>query len=130
METVDALDLACNYGPLRLEDIQHNLLILNINRTFNINSSQHPTVYESTRKSWRINIHRAKRVDYVLSEYRGVIRAIYKPQEWECVSETGRWQFVGEEVTDKEIIERYLGKVTPPKKHGAANPIRYFGPQK
>jgi hypothetical protein len=62
---------------LDLNTIKHNLLIININKTYKTSDS----VYEATRKWWVINEEKANKVDYVLSEYKGVIRAIFKPSK-------------------------------------------------
>src|SRR5699024_1952149 len=84
--------------PLDVNSVEHNLLLININRNFN---SGIP-LYEATRKYWRLNMNRVKKVDFVLSEYRGIVRAIFKPEKWYVDEERERKYFEGSEVKDQE----------------------------
>jgi hypothetical protein len=86
----------------------------------------HPDIYEATRKSWVVSKDRLKEIDFVFSEYRGIIRAIFKPTKWLPVGK--RWMFEGEAVKDQSILDLYLNKYVPEKKKGMANPIKYFYP--
>ena len=124
IKTVEDLEILYACKPLNPEDIKHDILTININKTYNIKSDFHPNIYESTRKSWKINESRLSQIEYVLSEYRGVVRAIFRPIKWLRVND--RWMFEGEEVQDNEIREIYLNKSVPKKERGAANPIKYF----
>ena len=127
IKTVEEVELLYACRPLLEENIAHNIMTINVNKTYNIKSDYHPDIYEATRKSWKLNGHRAKQTEYVLSEYRGVIRAIFRPVKW--IKDGDRWIFEGEEVTDKAITDLYLHKSVPPKRKGAAYPIRYFSKQ-
>ncbi|MDH8701649.1 hypothetical protein M2138_000998 [Dysgonomonadaceae bacterium PH5-43] len=124
IKTVEELEILYACKPLNVEDVQHNLITININKTYKLKSDYHPNIYEATRKSWKINEKRLQQIEYVLSEYRGIVRAIFKPEKW--IKEGDRWMFEGVEVTDKEIIDLYLNKSLPEKKKGEANPIKYF----
>jgi uncharacterized protein len=124
IKTVQELEQLYASTPLKEEDVQHNIMTININKTYNIKSDFHPDIYESTRKSWVLSERRIKEVDFVMSEYRGIIRAIFKPTKW--LKSGNRWMFEGIEVTDKTITDLYLNKAVPAKKKGMANPIRYF----
>lgn len=127
IKTVQELEVLYACEPLQIEDIRHNLMTININKTYNIKNDYHPNIYEATRKSWKISERRLKEVDYVISEYRGIARAVFKPTKWE--REGNRWMFEGIEVTDNEITDLYLNKALPEKKRGEANPIKYFTKQ-
>ena len=122
IKTVHEIEALYAAEPLDENDITHKIMIININRTYR------PGVdpYEATRKYWRINIIKAKQVEYVLSEFRGIIRAIYKPIEWIKHNESNRYYFKGEEVDSIEITQKYLNKAYKGKQRGAANPIRYL----
>ena len=87
----------------------------------------HPNIYEATRKSWVVSEHRIKEIDFVFSEYRGIVRAIFKPTKWIQTKEK-RWMFEGEEVKEQKIVDLYLNKYVPEKRKGMANPIKYFYP--
>jgi hypothetical protein len=127
IKTVDELEQFYNCEELELNKIKHNLLAININRTFKIKDKEllarHPNIYEATRKSWAVDINRAKQVDYVLSEYKGIVRAIFKPTKWE--KDGKRWMFEGEKITDEEILGLYLHKDIS-KYKGTGQVIRYF----
>jgi len=128
IKSAQELEVLYACKPLLEEDIQHSIMTININTTYKINSVRHPNIYESTRKSWVLSEQRIKSVDFVMSEYRGIIRAVFKPTKW--IREGRRFMFEGYEVTDKDITDLYLNKSVPPKKPGMANPIRYFNKQK
>ncbi|MDH6355092.1 hypothetical protein M2132_001429 [Dysgonomonas sp. PH5-45] len=124
IKTVEELEQLYACEPLNIENIQHNLITININKTYNIKNDYHPNIYEATRKSWKINERRLPQIEYVLSEFRGIVRAIFKPTKW--LKNGDRWMFEGIEITDKEITDLYLNKSLPEKKKGEANPIKYF----
>lgn len=111
---------------LDLNTIKHNLLIININKTYKTSDS----VYEATRKWWVINEEKANKVDYVLSEYKGVIRAIFKPSKsWiRSPFHKNRRGFEWDEVLDKNICDLYLNKWYK-RDRWAAMPIRYLYPE-
>ncbi len=126
IKTAEELEALYNGGELATTDIVDRIMTININGTYGLNNEQRPNIYEATRKYWKLSPSRAKLVQYVLSEYRGVVRAIFVPQEW---SKSGsRWMFEGYEITaenNPEIYNRYINKSVP-KVKGMANPIRYF----
>jgi hypothetical protein len=124
IKTVDELEVLYACEPLELKDIKHNLVTININKTYNIKNDYHPNIYESTRKSWKMSEARLDQIEYVLSEYRSVVRAVFKPVKW--LKNGNRWMFEGEEVLDREIRDLYLNKTVPEKRKGEANPIKYF----
>jgi len=129
IKTVEELEILYNCAELSPADIHHRILSININRTYNLKNDLHPNIYEATRKSWKLNAHRLKTIDYVFSEYKGIVRAIFQPSRWERTSDN-RWYFEGIEVTDEAIVARYLHKKMPPRKIGNRMPSRYFNPLK
>lgn len=135
IKTVEECEILYNCKELDCKDIKHNILVININKTYNIGKKKsrnpiydRPDIYEATRGWWVLNIDRAKNIDYVLAEYKGIIRAIFEPQKWlQNIENRGktRWGFEGYEVRDKEVLNIYMNKEVP-KIKGMANPIRYF----
>lgn len=116
-----------------LVERQHKLLCVNINNTYRTEKD----IYEATRKSWRINKAKANEADFVVSEYHGVIRAIFKVNKegWQLqhdgiTSDVGRakrrYFFEGKSVEDENILKLYLNKRLPEKKKGQQNPIWYL----
>ncbi len=124
------------YGIMKIKDIEqkynakeiqqkHKLLSININREFIPGGD----LYEATRKSWVLSIDRASKCEYVLAEYRGLVRAVFKVNEkgWQEMPDNSRRKyFEGEQVTDPEITKLYVNRRLPKKVGGQANPIWYF----
>jgi len=130
IKTVEELEMLYNCPPI---ERRHKLLCININRTY----SSETDIYEATRKSWCLDKRKADKADYVVSEYHGVIRAIFEVNEkgWQLQQEDitlnagkakRRYFFEGYPVEDTNILERYLNKHLPEKKRGQANPIWYL----
>lgn len=129
IKTAEELEALYNGGELEEHGITDRVLVININKTYNLRNELHPDIYEATRKSWKLSPNRARNVQYVLSEYRGVVRAIFVPEKWEHEKENDkRWMFEGYEVTeqnDPEIYHRYINKHVP-KAKGTQNPLHYY----
>ena len=136
IKTVNECEILYNCEVLKNEDIKHNILVINTNKTYDNKRKKksenpiydRPNIYEATRGWWVLDKNRAENSDFVLAEYKGVIRAIFKPIKWvQDIENRGvkRWGFEGSEVTVKEILDIYMNKEVP-KTRGMANPIRYF----
>ncbi len=96
-------------------------MIININKTYSTSES----IYEASRKYWKLDIRNAEKVDYVLAEYRGIIRAIFKPLKWLRYEKQKRVYFEGEKIADEYINTLYLNKSLDFKTKGTQNPLRY-----
>jgi len=85
-------------------------------------------MYEYTRGHWKAKKEKANECKYILTEFHGVSRAVWKTDSkgWQD-DEDGRIYFTGSAVTDPEVLARLKDKHLPDKAFGAANPIRYFG---
>ena len=108
--------------PLTSFDIKHNLLLININKTYKSERS----LYDATRKHWKLNRNKLDSIDYVCGEYRGIIRGVFKPERWLFNETEKRWYFEGYEVIEEEILNLYLNKEYTGKKKGTQNPVRYL----
>ena len=121
-----AKELDAQYGSTPLGDVHDNLVIININKTYKADIS----IYDATRKSWRLSKRRADQADYVLSEYQGVIRAVFKmdDKKWQPMptplGKRPRYFFTGYEVTDPAVLSMYINKQIV-KRHGDSYPIHY-----
>ena len=136
IKTVEECEILYNCKELETNEIKHNILVININKTFDIGKKKNknenpiyerPNIYEATRGWWKLDKNNAEKTDYVLAEYKGIVRAVFKPIQWLQDKNRGdkRWGFKGEIVTDSEVLDIYLNKEIP-KRKGTANPIRYF----
>ena len=78
--------------------------------------------YEATRGCWRISIPDIKKYPYVLSVTDGLVKEVYKVNEWHEKGE--RKEFSGV-VANKEIRELFVGKRIPDyyAKKGMASPV-------
>lgn len=109
---------------------KHKALLININ----ISASQ-TSLYEATRRAWKLSKSKAEEAEIVLATVKGLIVAAFVADEWlDATAENfpgyedipGRIGFVGREAPE-EIVKLYVGKRVPNKyrKRGAANPVRY-----
>lgn len=124
IRTAEELDAQYSSEPLGYTN--DKLIIININGTY-----KNRDIYEATRFCWRLSKRRADQADYILSEYHGVIRAVFKmdEQKWQPVpnqqGKSTRYLFTGYEVKDPEVLARYINKRIE-KRHGDASPIHYL----
>ncbi len=114
-----------------IAEFQHNLVIINVNRT-----GSERSLYEAVRYAWKINPKKAEKADYVLAAQRGLIVGAFEAEVWlpatpenfpvTTAPREGRWGFVGHEAP-AQIQNLYIRKRMPDsfRKKGAANPIRY-----
>jgi len=122
-------ELIRQYNAPKLESIDHDVIIININRGYS-NTKSNLSIYEATKQAWVINRKRLPLIQYALSEFQGIIIGVFKVNEWYQVKTkdnklNNRWGFNGEEATD-DIKKLYMNKsIAHTKKRGAANPIRY-----
>ena len=47
------------------------------------------SLYEMTRKYWKVSLDRASRATHVLAVVDGIVKAVYVPKEWKLTDE---WQ--------------------------------------
>lgn len=120
-------ELNAQYSSEPLGEVTDKLIIININDTY---KNADTNIYDATRYCWHLDPKRANQADYILSEYQGIVRAVFRANEkgWQPVmtqiGKTQRYFFEGEEVKDDAVRTRYLNKQIE-KKHGQANPIQY-----
>ena len=97
------------------------ILCLNVSRTYLL--SERPTLYDCTRKYWRLNGKRAQNAELVFAVSLGYIVGVFKPTHWFLSKEyIGRWEFEGEQIEDSPYllmnISHLLGK--------RQNPVMYI----
>ena len=123
-------ELIRQYNAPKLENLLHNVVIININRQYAKVKNSNNAIYIATKESWVINKNRINELEYALSEFQGIIIGVFKINKWYAASTENnkinkRWGFDGEDAP-KEIKDLYLNKsIAHVKKKGAANPIRY-----
>ena len=121
-------------APVAQFDSNHNLLIININRSLDKEKS----AYDAVRLAWRLDVERAKRAHYILAVEKGLIVDVLQAHEWlpatkenfPELNETiaGRFGFYGESLPENnEVRQKYQRKRLPEeyRKRGASNPVKY-----
>ena len=115
--------------------VNHNLMLILLSKLTGRESDEE--IYDKTRFAWKTKLERAKTVDYVIAHNSAEkVVGVFKPTEWlraddphfeslEKGLHPDRIGFIGVEA-EVEVKEAYLAQNTPPRKRGAANPIRYL----
>lgn len=123
-------ELIRQYNAPKLEQLFHNVIIININKRYATAKSSNQSIYDATKESWVISEERLAGIEYALAEYQGIIIGVYKINTWyKSTTETNkrnkRWGFNGDEAS-QDVKDLYLNKsIAHTKKRGAANPIKY-----
>lgn len=113
---------------------QHKLLLISINRSL----KEGADIYNAVRYAWKLNVERARSVDYILAHQGGKVIGVFVADEWLAADNPAfsvlganaapdRWGFEGR-VAPSEILLLYFGKHLPDdlRKKGASNPIRFL----
>lgn len=79
--TVEQLEAQYHSTALREEDIADNLMMIRISNTYS-DALSPLELYEMTRGFWRVDVERAREVDYVLAVYQGIVREVYQVADW------------------------------------------------
>ena len=101
--------------------IEEPTIIININKRYKrFMDSQE--LYDATRSSWVVGRKRNK-VKYAIAAYRGLVREVYKIEEWHSVG--NRWEFTGD-IAEPSVRNKYLNQSLEKYiKKGSRNPIKY-----
>lgn len=120
IKTVDEINII--YDCAEIEPSPNDRFVcININKTYN--NGERDNIYEATRKYWKMNGERAKSATYVLSLYRGIVRAVFKPTRWYKSQEyEGRWEFDGIEVNDSPYLHKSVKNII----NCGQNPVTYY----
>ena len=131
------------WGCPKIEPIKgENLMLVSLNKSYDQKNAidvlynspkiiDSTSIYESTRKYWRVSVERAREMDYVLGVYGGIVRSVYKPFSWKeyykpdddaTYFKTNRYGFEGVFVLDSP----YLTKDVSDYPFGSGGVIRYI----
>lgn len=119
-------------------EIEEDAIGITINQSYYYGMSAEE-LYEVTRGIWVIG-ERRQSAQFVLAIYRGIVKEMYKVQNWYPAGTTeyqhrqfdpealvGRCEFIG--TVASRVREKYVGKRIRIRKQiikGSQNPIRYF----
>ncbi len=124
VEEINAL-----YQATKFENHNHPILIININKKYDKMDNDEKSIYNAVRKSWVLSSSRVKSVNYVLAEYKGIIREVFKVESWYKTRDEKNKERLGfnGKVADEDIRFLYIyKKLDNFKKKGQANPIQYL----
>ena len=115
--------------------IEEPAILIRVNRLYRYGMSE-VELYDATRGIWRVGEKRNK-VRYAFAVYEGVVREVYKVEQWFPAGTTfstrnpgglhdlDRWEFVGR-IAESELREKYLLKsVEDYFSPNSQNPITY-----
>ena len=119
------------FSARKLISLGPSTIIININKSYE-RAGGNASYYKATKEAWAINKDKLSDIQYVLSEYKGLIVAVFKVKRWYPVQtkmKNGkfrtRWGFEGADA-EKPIQELYLNRtIKYAKKPGSAMPVRY-----
>ncbi len=86
------------------------------------------SVYESVRKSWKVNKKKIEKIPYVLAVCNGIVKDVFAVDKWYQDNDNPkRYMFDKKDKVPEEIMNLFKGKMIPEKyrEKGAANPVRY-----
>ena len=122
IQTLDDLRRLINAKEYIIKE-NEKILAISINQSFFL---RHRNVDQAVRSSWHINLQRAKRAQYIVAIFQGVIVGVYENAVWSPVKASfpTRYEFTATKVTTQSVQKRmYYHKW--PLKFGSGNPIRY-----
>lgn len=85
------------------------------------------SLYDATRRAWRANLERARKVKIVLSVIGGIVREVYEVDEWYSSPEfENRIEFNGKPA-NYDVANIFRGKMIPEyyRKQGMSSPFLY-----
>ena len=103
--------------------------IIKINRFYRDGMDEETEVYNTVRGWWRLRLDVANNVKLVLAVAYGVVRGVYKVNDWIVSAnpaDAGRIGFIGE-IAEKSVHDKFINRsVRSLFPRGAANPVKYF----
>lgn len=128
-----------DHGMILAEDLQNTLIVPEyeepeenyvIIKTKQKYKNARGSIYEATRKYWKMKLEKAQEYHYVVSAVQGIVKEVYEVTKWyrsEDEGETDRIEFVGERTCNPNM-RKLIGKRLPAQytKKGLANPFLYI----
>ena len=124
------------YDAQQLDTIGNDCVIININGLYT-RAMGADSIYNATRGCWRMSGKRVKGINYVLSEFRGLIVEVFEVIEWytedrpygqnsKKFGQTYKGYCFKGKVAPNDVRKKYINKSIAHKKvKGRANPITY-----
>lgn len=111
--------------------VRHKAVLLNLNREYrygmtNPDGTTTDALYKVTSGSWRAGIQRAQKAECVMAVYQGVVREVYRIDEW-YVAHDNKQRICFNGAVAEDIRGQYVGRRVDSGKKGSQNPVRYKG---
>lgn len=124
-------EITTMYSSEPLMSVPNDYLLININRRFDRKHGMNE-IYEATKEIWKMSFRRAQTFNYVLSEYQGYIRGMFKVDHWyqkERRSSSGKVYlgvgFNGSQA-EPEVMNQYINRqIVGLKPRGYSSPLVY-----
>lgn len=104
------------------------VVLLNISRCYNADNDEEdiykrPSIYEMTRKYWKLDKSHAEQADYAFGVANGEVKVVYNNLKWGYVEYNGylRCMFEGEEVKDSPYLGLKISEYVR-----SQNPVTYI----
>lgn len=105
------------------------ILFVNIKKSFHCTDRHseyyRPSVYEATRKYWRISKQRLSKISLVVGHVDGIVKEVIVPEKWTLATDARypkRYECEGKELKDSP----YLGKDASQIITIGQNPVAYY----
>ncbi len=91
------------------------------------NGTGRPSLYECTRKYWKINRKKADEADYIAGVYKGNVVSIYKIKKnsWKLIREQPKMKNEKEVIEHPEYANRYSVESENGEKESAELKVKY-----
>ena len=128
---MSAKEIIGKYNAEKLDKLSDPVVIININKSYPKEKYNDDGIYRATKESWSMSENRIKSIEYVLSEYKGLIVEVFEVKNWypvDAVTPKGkyrkRWGFNGI-VAENWIRNKYIHKSISHSKGKSSIPFRY-----
>lgn len=137
------IDQVTSLYDSQIRNIDDRVILIRISKAFRYTMSDEE-LYEYTRGRWKLNPVRAKKADYCLAVYEGIVQEVYEVSDWYKAGTTTSFRSSSDMFglnTEDSLVGRFefVGKIAPPEirdkyrflsvKHyfapGNSNPITY-----
>lgn len=128
-----------NKEEIQKRDFKENAMFIRVNH-YHYGMSAFE-LYELTRRSWKVSLSQAQKVDYAFAIYQGLVLEVYQIAQWlpahstmnilPCSEERkkvdiGKYEFVGK-IAEETVRKKYVGRsVASFYQKGERNPIKYI----
>lgn len=125
IKTVEELYELYDCKPIEITE-GDSIIFINVNKSYGTDAAdeyKRPSLYEATRKYWKLNPERANKANLIMAVYRGVVRGVFKPTSnwYPAIERPGRYMVDAQQICQSP----YLHKSVVSLFTQSQNPIHY-----